>query len=218
MLKYIYYFSIWLVALFLLVNCTTNQLDSMPTAPPPSNSIETSTSSQPINSLTNEEYAVYDTVIKSLYQTESIELIVINDHTATDLAPGETLEQAMQYVQDNMEQVIDPETLADYKNQNQKSIQLEESFSLDIPYILLTETQSNQILDATNNWDNFNQTYPNAQGIMTLSRVGFNAGRDQAVLYIGNRAGLGTGEGFYVFLTKEGEEWAINSSLLAWVS
>ncbi len=48
-----------------------------------------------------------------------------------------------------------------------------------------------------------NKRYPNSQGTMTLSRVGFNRNIKQALVYVGNQEGFLAGAGYYVLLVKK---------------
>lgn len=166
----------------------------------------------------NDEYAIYKTVIESLYLAEGIELIVIKDQTETGLSPDETLDSAMVYVQENAEAMIEPDMINDYKTKNEQTHKLERQFSLDVDYVLISEAELNDIFKSDDGWSQFNSIYPNSSGFVTLSKVGFNPEMDQALVYTGNQADYGTGQGFYVLLTKKGGDWNIQSMILAWVS
>lgn len=169
-------------------------------------------------SVTTEEYTIYEAVIESIYLVEGIELIVIQDHTATDVSPSESLDNELKYVQDNLGPAIESETLNDYKAKNRRSRELAKSFPLDVEYALLSEVEFNEIFKVGGGWAQFYETYPRSQGLMTLSSVGFNAKMDQALVYVGNQADYLAGRGYYVFLTKKGGAWAIQNMIVAWVS
>jgi hypothetical protein len=129
-----------------------------------------------------EEYAVYKAVIESVYLTEGIELIVIRDRTAIDVS-GESLDSELEYVQESLGPAIESETLNDFKVKNKRTHKLSQEFFLDVQYVLLSEVEFNKIFEAGGGWTQFYKTYPNSQGIMTLSRVGFNAKMDQASFF-----------------------------------
>ena len=60
---------------------------------------------------------------------------------------------------------------------------------------------------------------PNSQGILRVSRVGFNDRFDQAVVYLENTAWVLAGTGLYAFLTKNRDgNWEIKKDDLAWMS
>ena len=46
---------------------------------------------------------------------------------------------------------------------------------------------------------------------MSLSSVGYNAKKDQALVFVGNSAGPTNGGTFYILLTKVDEKWTIKS-------
>jgi len=63
-----------------------------------------------------------------------------------------------------------------------------------------------------------NKRYPNSQGTMTLSGVGFNRNINQALVYVGNPEGFLAGAGYYVLLVKEKGTWVIKQKLMTWIS
>ncbi len=165
-----------------------------------------------------DEYAVYEAVIESLYLAEDIELIVIKNWTATSVSPGESSDTEAEYIREKFGTAIELETLNDYSAKNKRSYQLDQDISLDVPYVLLSEAELTKIFEREGSWDRFYEIYPNSQGIMTLSRVGFNTQIDQALVYIGNQADYLAGRGYYVLLTKKGDVWTVDSMILAWIS
>lgn len=67
-------------------------------------------------------------------------------------------------------------------------------------------------------WPDFYERYPNAQGILTLSRVGVNSEGTQALLYYGSsRAGL-SGMGEMIILEKHNDRWIITERVMVWQS
>ena len=165
-----------------------------------------------------EEYAVYEAVIESLHLTEGIELIAIKNRTATDVSPGESLDSEVEYIREELGTAIELETLDDYRAKNRRSHQLDADLSLDVPYVLLSEAELAEIFEQGGGWNQFYKVYPNSQGIMTLSRVGFNTQIDQALVYVGNRSDDKVGEGYYVLLTKKGGVWTVDNVVMAWIS
>ena len=58
-------------------------------------------------------------------------------------------------------------------------------------------------------WPDFFRRYPKAQGLLKLSRVGFNQAGDRALLYIRNQWGGKSGLGGFVFLSLKGSQWVV---------
>lgn len=68
------------------------------------------------------------------------------------------------------------------------SVILEEKFDISAKYILVSKLKYLQALQDTTNpdWDNFDTTFPDAQGYLTFSRVGFDAACSQALIIFSN--------------------------------
>lgn len=163
-----------------------------------------------------DEYAVYKVVIESLYFSEGFPLVVLKNHTALDTSPGESLDNVISYIQENLGSAIESETLNDFRTKNRQSQELDAGL-FDTRYVLLSQAKFNEIFKQSGSWSKFYITYANSQGVMTLSSVGFNTKMDQALLYVGNQSDYLAGRGHYIFLTKKGE-WTIQTMIVAWVS
>jgi hypothetical protein len=175
-----------------------------------------------------EEYDVYSDLIdiyfiqegKSSYN-QNIKLLVIEDQAFLDprTKPG----------WNNSEVLVYDETL-----NGQKRIRLEESliadfeakkalgpgklqdmFVLDVPVALINLDEFNGIPDG---WDGFYKKFPNSQGHMSLSRVGFNSDRTKALVYMTNFCGNLCAVGCYFLLHKEYGDWIIRAEFDCWVS
>ena len=59
---------------------------------------------------------------------------------------------------------------------------------------------------------------PRSQGILTLSRVGFNQARDTAVLYAGNQWHAAAGEGNMALMKKTAGGWTVQDKAMMWTS
>jgi hypothetical protein len=170
-------------------------------------------------SVAAEEYAVYEAVIEWGFLTESTKLIVVTDHTAAGLFVEESMDERMiEYIRDNMGTDLQAETLNDYLAKNEETYELGKRFPLDVQYVLISEAELNKIFEEGEGWDQFYSTYPNSQGTMTLSRVGFNTNVDQALVYVGNQAHYLAGIGYYVLLAKEQGAWVVENAVMAWIS
>jgi hypothetical protein len=67
-------------------------------------------------------------------------------------------------------------------------------------------------------WKQFYEEYPGAQGILTISRVGFNPDKNKAVVYIQNVASLMVASGKLFFLTKKNGSWEVQTEKMIWFS
>jgi len=64
----------------------------------------------------------------------------------------------------------------------------------------------------------FQQKFPRNMGLVTLSKVGFNLSRTQAVFYINHFCGLCGGGGRYVVMEKVNGAWQVKDEHYTWVS
>jgi hypothetical protein len=90
------------------------------------------------------------------------------------------------------------ETTASYGARNAVPHPIASNMSLTAPYALLSDEEFNQIFSSTaDGWQELYARYPDARGMTELSRVGFNAGLDQALVYVGFGFGDLAGQGIY---------------------
>jgi hypothetical protein len=159
-----------------------------------------------------EEYAVYSTLIKSMFITDGVELLVIEQQTSLGPIPLAELGQEMELVRRKVPEV-EAEVADDFVEKNGTPARLEHSIDIPASYVLVDAREVRGM-----DWGKFYQKYPKSQGIMSLSRVGFNHDRDRALVYVGNQSGGKTGMGFYVFMVKQDGGWQVTGRTAAWVS
>jgi hypothetical protein len=162
-----------------------------------------------------EEQAVYAFLLPKMYQNRGY---VIMAATATSAAGLDNTTQTLDYVLQNMHDVAS-ETVDSFRARNETSHPIRKDMDLGSPYTLLTQATRNQIFGQNQSgWDIFYNRYPQAPGITTLSRVGFNAAFDQALVYIGTQSNWLAGAGYYVLLKKGDAGWGIDQQVMTWVS
>ena len=166
----------------------------------------------------DEEYAVYRAAIAALFAAEDLQFIVLRDHTAPHVPSGGSLDIEMAYVRRELGSVLESETLESYKARNETTMELGRAFSVDKHFALLSDGEIDKIFETADGWAQFYAIYPGSQGIMTLSRVGFNREMDQALVYLGNQADYLAGRGYYVLLSKKGQAWTLEELATAWTS
>jgi hypothetical protein len=193
-----------LIAFFLLLGCNT--VTRLATPPTLTTSPESS----------DAEYAVYSALIDAMFLTDKLNLIVIEDHTGWGLGSDEAQELA--YIRKSLPEV-DQQLLDDFKAKNAQSGLLEDRFSLKAAVKLISQEEvSRCFAQGGGAWDEFYKQYPNSQGLMTLSKVGFNAAGDKALVYMGNQSHFLAGAGYAVVLAKKDGVWKILNQVMLWVS
>jgi len=174
-----------------------------------------------------EEYEVHNSVIGPMVDSwlaaDGLELIVIAEHTKVERG----LEQRLPILvvdrplRAEFDYELDQSAVNDFAKRNNRGCNLRGSwFHLGRKSVIIPSQQEKELfVKGVRGWDYFYEFYPNSQGILRLSRVGFNDRFDQAIVYLENEAWFLAGRGFYVFLTKNRDgKWRIKKDMLAWMS
>ncbi len=167
------------------------------------------------NQVNVEEQAVYAYLLPEMYHNRGYVIMAL---TATSPIGVDNTAQTLDYVLQNMHAVAQ-ETVDSFKARNDAAYPLRPDMELGGPYTLLTQAARSQIFGQNQSgWDVFYNRYPQAPGITTLSRVGFNAAFDQALVYIGTQSNWLAGAGYYILLKKASGSWSIDQQVMTWIS
>jgi hypothetical protein len=165
--------------------------------------------------INREEQAVYAFLLDNLYQHKGY---IIMADTASSATGVEDTARTLAYLLQNMHGIA-TDTLASFRARNTSAQVLGPDMQLGGPYTLLSQTARNQIFSQNQSgWDIFYNRYPQAPGITTFSRVGFNASLDQALVYMGTQSNWLVGTGYYYLLKKAEGIWSIDQQVMIWVS
>ncbi len=172
-----------------------------------------------------EEYAVFSALLKAQYPAKAPQILVIDDWT-----PSSEREPNIGFVggltpMGAGRPAVQPETAADFESKGMHSFRLERKFGSDLSYVLVPESDLRDIFHPDANgkvgsqpWRDFYEKYPGAQGIMSLSRVGFNKAKNEALIYVINQWGLVGGSAFYYVLVKRQGVWKVEKRVLVFLS
>lgn len=172
------------------------------------------------NEASTEEYAVYSAVIQAMFVKENVKTIVIAKQT-TFYDYKSIWQKPEDYTRVMLEQLrpISLDTVKDFERANKEQSELSAKLNLTVKYVLLDRQLPTNTPEAyAERWRSFYEKYPNSPGIVSLSRVGFNASGDQAIVYVANTCGGLCGKGYYVLLTESSGSWKIERDLMLWVS
>jgi hypothetical protein len=162
-----------------------------------------------------EEQAVYAFLLPKMYKNRGYVIMAL---TTTGPTGVDNTDQTLDYVLQNMHDVSSG-MVASFRSRNDTAHPIRKDMDLGSPYTLLTQSARNQIFGQNQSgWDIFYNRYPQAPGITTLSRVGFNTTLDQALVYIGTQSNWLAGSGYYVLLKKGEAGWSIDQQVMTWVS
>jgi hypothetical protein len=157
---------------------------------------------------------VYRALIEARYIQNNTQLIVIQDHTDVEMPDlNDRIENLIQNLPG-----LTTEMITKFKLKNQPSWALKPLFNLTTATFLLGEDEFQQIFMEQDGWERFYNQFPSSQGIMTLSRVGFNAKMNKALVYVGNQSHGLAGGGFYLLLVKENGSWKVEAEDMVWIS
>ncbi len=143
-------------------------------------------------------------------------MIVINDQTSPGLSEKE-LKADIDRSRQNLPGLTD-ELIADFIETNKQPLVLEPLLNISLKYVFVTRQELEAIFEGSGGWGIFYEKYPNSQGQMALSRVGFNQQMNVAMLYVGNQSDWLAGAGFYVLLGKVSDKWTVQAKMMAWIS
>ena len=107
------------------------------------------------------------------------------------------------------------EAINDYCNKNKENNSLDLLVPLSVKHVVLAKNQLKKIfkpgLNLNEKWEEFYKIYPDTEGIVTLSRPGFNKDRSIAVIYMWNQFGSLGGIGQYYLFEKKDGRWVKSS-------
>jgi len=106
------------------------------------------------------------------------------DTTATSPTGVDNTASALDHVLQNMH-AVDQQTSDSFRVRNDAAYPVRPDMDLGSGYALLSLGEKSQIFSQNRDgWQLFYEQYPNAPGITTLSRVGFDDALDQALVYV----------------------------------
>jgi hypothetical protein len=178
---------------------TATQAPPEPTATPPPD-------------IEAEEYAVYSAMIQQNpigYNLGSF--LVIKEQTVSD---PEMFERTLEETRRLPTKLVDS-----YRSRNAAFYALGPNLDLEQDYALMPQEEFDRIFRRGGAiWPRFQDTYPEASGIVSFSRVGFGANEDMALVLMGYRCDDLCGAGGLYLLAKEEGNWKVQEALMEWMS
>ena len=185
-----------------------------------------------------EEAAVYNSFINAYYipnsfvsikfENRPFTTIVVSDQTSGYVIPFSYQERIAELVPSPEETTI-KSFLDRNDGYNDKSQLINETLRVigrypinpyiefNLPHTLVSDIELKQLTKG-GKWAEFYRRYPNSRGIVSLSRVGFNKKKTQALLYFVKQYDAEGAEGFLVLLAKRGKEWKRIAQVDVWIS
>jgi hypothetical protein len=171
--------------------------------------------------LTQDDYAVYAALITGLGRPEDPEEawqgkeILIVGLTA---GPGDTKSHWGGWgFRSNSKAAPSHDTVIDFERKARNSCVLKPQFGDAESYKVITREELERIFKE-GHWEDFYKKYPEAGGVWTFSRPGYNSARNEAVLYVSHACGILCGTGHLYFLAKQNDRWTVKNRLMLWIS
>lgn len=159
-----------------------------------------------------EEYAV----MSALVRENQIGYIlgasfVVKEQTLSNL---DELERTLEYHK------LPSRLVASYRSRNATTYTLSANLDIEQDYTMLPQEEFERIFLRRNGsvWAPFQESYPEAGGVIFFSRVAFDRKGEQALATFSYRCGDLCGAGGIYLLVKEGAVWKVEKELMAWQS
>jgi len=171
--------------------------------------------------LTPDELDVYSAAIQELLLKEHDDSarVIIRERTSTGYPPGMA---SMKSSEENERDVLasaSVQTRGDFDTRNQTACKLDPHIRPTERIQILTFLEEQASFPrGSGNWKAFYKKYSGATGFTILSRIGFNAAGDQALVYLGNSCELLCGRGHLVLLRKHKGNWKIVKQADIWIA
>jgi len=160
----------------------------------------------PTTKKSEDEQKIYSLIFSAL--SEELGTITIQDETSLDEPPNTALKDINDFISNEMPEV-DGETLADFKKRNMVGISLTRHNVTTDDCKVMSESNISARIEAQNTAD--------LGTILTVSQIGFNTTKTQALVYRGMTSGFGDGVGEYILFEKKAGVWLVKDSVKAWV-
>lgn len=170
----------------------------------------------------DDEFRVLSVVLRERFKCLELPLCVINSHF--DKGNFSTL--SLDFLTSHFP-TLEREAVEEAVCKSQLKTPVELRFDADLSCVLGTPERGRELFPETvngkrrpkmNGWKQFHARFPLAGGIIQVSRVGFNARRDQAIVCAGQQFDWMVGSGDYFFLLKPQSYWEIEAHTAAWIS
>ncbi len=164
----------------------------------------------------DDEYDVYSAILLHIFAWTKAgvpKLIVVKQKTRGSRTVDRMISSLVQKGE------VDSILADDFIKKNENLCELENKFGIPESIALVTDYELEEITRGSGSWDkNFGAKYPNAGGLITFSRIGFNRDFTQALAYFGQTSGPLTGSGHLVILAKKDSIWKVQKTYVVWIA
>ncbi len=172
----------------------------------------------PVSTLTADEYAVLSAVIAHGLPPDT-KAIAMSARTTGQPATVVPPDADLQALATKLETT--PALLYYWRNLNQETATLEAKFTLSPKVELVDDGLRAKIFagdDPAAGWARFHKRFPQAPGLLGVSRVALDDAHTSALVYVEFACGPACGTGRLIRLSRVNSTWAVLSGELMWVA
>jgi hypothetical protein len=111
---------------------------------------------------------------------------------------------------------VQTDTAESFLQRNDREYEVNSGLSFKIPHRTIPEAKLKRMIEEASNWTSIYREFPALHGIVWFSRVGFDARRTQALLYISNLSQRAGREGWLILMQKERRTWREAGRKMIW--
>jgi hypothetical protein len=177
-----------------------------------------------LQTISTEEYVIFDVVIRAKFLTSATRLVKIERATTVHLHPeadGPPTEASFLDA-GYFEGWLRRDLVHDFIMKNQRPSRIESRFNFGVSYRFVS---AEGLEEPEASWAALlvRESHPAQEANpvvdrLAFSRVAFTVRHDQALAYVANNRPDGTGAGILVWLTLRGDQWQVLDTEVVWVA
>jgi hypothetical protein len=150
--------------------------------------------------ISEEEYQIYSVVLES--RGKNIVLM-------KTLMKAGFIKEDEAVLKRKFPQILE-EIFQNFSTANLKDYSFDKEISISKKCFLINEAKNKSYFRKDGGgWEQFYQDYPESDGILKFSAIGFSNDKQQALVYASRQCGGLCAEGIYYFLIKQKDKWVI---------
>jgi hypothetical protein len=171
------------------------------------------------DSVTDEDYAISSVALTDVFGKGKPEKLVLIDQTSIGFPPGmAAMTQFGGKAQPLLARVPkDAKDQFDTRNKGHQKIdgaRLKTAFDIT----LVSPEDAEKMVAGGGGWESFRKKYPKSPGVTLISLPGINSEHTRALLYVGDSCDMLCGNGYFILLGKDGEQWKVLQKVMIWIS
>lgn len=171
--------------------------------------------------LTSEDYAVYAALVEGLGGPEDPEEAWTGKQVFVQDVTGAPLDMKSHWggwgFRSKSKAAPSHDTVLDFEKKARSSCVLNPQSGDATRYKLISKEELDKAFNR-GDWQGFYKKYPDAGGVWTFSRPGYNSARNESVLSVSHWCGSLCGTGHLYLLAKRNGQWKVRNRLMLWIS